>query len=94
MDDRPAPPLSPEPVSGPRDGDLPAYLGNGLIGIRVREVPLFTGMVLVSGLVGAHPERGIEAAAAAPLSPVRGPRDRRGLDERTALERRRSPTVL
>lgn len=66
MDDRPAPPLSPEPVSGPRDGDLPAYLGNGLIGIRVREVPLFAGMVLVSGLVGAHPERGIEAAAAAP----------------------------
>jgi trehalose/maltose hydrolase-like predicted phosphorylase len=66
MDDRPAPPLSPEPASGPRDGDLPAYLGNGLIGLRVREVPLFAGMVLVSGLAGAHPERGIEAAAAAP----------------------------
>ncbi|WP_313576855.1 hypothetical protein [Brevundimonas sp.] len=59
-------PLSREPVSGPRDGDLPAYLGNGLIGIRVREVPLFAGMVLISGLAGAHPERGIEAAAAAP----------------------------
>lgn len=66
MDDRPAPPLSPEPVSGPRNGDLPAYLSNGLIGVRVREVPLFAGMVLVSGLAGAHPERGIEAAAAAP----------------------------
>ncbi|WP_312145855.1 glycoside hydrolase family 65 protein [Brevundimonas sp.] len=66
MDDPPAPPLNPEPVSGPRDGDLPAYLGNGLIGLRVREVPLFAGMVLVSGLAGAHPERGIEAAAAAP----------------------------
>jgi len=66
MDDRPAPPLSPEAVSGPRDGDLPAYLGNGLIGLRVREVPLFAGMVLVSGLTGAHPERGIEAAASAP----------------------------
>lgn len=66
MDDRPASPLNPEAVSGPRDGDLPAYLGNGLIGLRVREVPLFAGMVLVSGLTGAHPERGIEAAAAAP----------------------------
>jgi len=64
MDDRPTPPLSPEPASGPRDGDLPAYLGNGLIGLRIREVPLFAGMVLVSGLAGAPPERGIEAAAA------------------------------
>lgn len=94
MDDRPAPPLSPEPVSGPRDGDLPAYLGNGLIGIRVREVPLFAGMVLVSGLAGAHPERGIEAAAAAPYPLSGEPGDRRGMDERTALGRRRSPTVL
>ncbi len=64
MADRTAPPLNPEPVFGPRDGDLPPYLGNGLIGLRVREVPLFAGMVLVSGLAGAHPECGIEAAAA------------------------------
>ena len=53
-------------MSGPRDGDLPAYLGNGLIDLRVREVPFFAGMVLVSGLAGTHPERRIEAAAAAP----------------------------
>lgn len=67
MDDRPAPPLNPEPVFGPRDGDLPAYLCNGLIGLRVREVPLFPGMVLLNGLAGAHPERGIEAPPPPPI---------------------------
>jgi len=44
MADRTAPPLNPEPVFGPRDGDLPPYLGNGLIGLRVRENPLVAGM--------------------------------------------------
>jgi len=53
-------------AEGPRDGDLHAYVSNGLIGLRVREVPLIAGMVLVSGLAGEHPERQIEAAAAAP----------------------------
>lgn len=58
--------LNPPAETGPRDGDLPAYVSNGLIGLRVREVPLIAGMALVSGLAGEHPERQIEAAAAAP----------------------------
>jgi len=58
--------ITPPAAEGPRDGDLPAYVSNGLIGLRVREVPLIAGMVLVSGLAGEHPERQIEAAAAAP----------------------------
>src|SRR5678815_5500763 len=33
---------------------------------RVRPVPLFQGMALVSGYAGEHPERRIEAAAVAP----------------------------
>lgn len=59
-------PLSPPEVIGPRDGDLPAYLSNGLLGLRVREQPLQAGMMIVSGFAGEHPERRVEAAAAAP----------------------------
>ena len=58
--------ISPPPAQGPRDGALPAYVSNGLIGLRVREVPLVAGMALVSGLAGEHPEREIEAGAEAP----------------------------
>lgn len=59
-------PINPPDAHGPRNGDLPAYVSNGLIGLRVREVPLIAGMTLVSGLAGEHPERRIEAAAPAP----------------------------
>ncbi|WP_395943414.1 hypothetical protein [Brevundimonas sp.] len=59
-------PINPPPARGPRNGDLPAYVGNGLIGLRVREQPLQAGMMIVSGFAGEHPERRIEAAAPAP----------------------------
>lgn len=59
-------PLNPPPESGPRDGRRPAYVGNGVIGLRVREVPLVAGMCLVSGFAGDHPDRRIEAAAPCP----------------------------
>ena len=59
-------PISPPPVSGPSGRALPAYVSNGLIGLRVRPVPLMAGMSLVSGYAGEHPERKIEAAAIAP----------------------------
>ena len=59
-------PLSPGPVRSRGERDLPAYVSNGLVGLRVRDVPLAAGMALVSGFAGEHPERRIEAAAAAP----------------------------
>lgn len=59
-------PMSPPKASGPRNGALPAYLGNGLIGLRVREQPLQAGMAIVSGFAGEHGERRVEAAAPAP----------------------------
>ncbi|QTC93343.1 glycoside hydrolase family 65 protein [Brevundimonas goettingensis] len=59
-------PLNPPDETGPRNGDLPAYVGNGVIGLRVREQPLQTGMAIVSGFAGEHPERRVEAAAPAP----------------------------
>jgi hypothetical protein len=49
--------------AGPR---LPAYLSNGLVGVRVNENPLRAGMTLVSGFSGNRPFRHIEAAAVAP----------------------------
>lgn len=58
--------IPPPDATGARDGALPAYVSNGLIGLRIREVPLAAGMALVSGLAGEHPERQIEAAANAP----------------------------
>lgn len=59
-------PLSPDPVRTRGERELPAYVSNGLIGLRVRDVPLTAGMALVSGFAGEHPERRIEAAAPAP----------------------------
>lgn len=59
-------PLSPPPVAGSGRRELPAYVANGLIGLRVRDMPLAAGMALVSGYTGEHYERQIEAAAVAP----------------------------
>ena len=46
--------------------ELPAYVSNGLIGMRVRDLPFTAGMTLLSGYTGEHPERKVEAAAVAP----------------------------
>lgn len=59
-------PLNPSVVKGGDRQELPAYLSNGVIGIRVRDNPLTAGMALVCGFSGLHPERKIEAAAVAP----------------------------
>lgn len=59
-------PISPPTETGPRGKALPAYVSNGLIGLRLRENPLEAGMCIISGFVGEHHERRIEAAVAAP----------------------------
>lgn len=59
-------PINPPVAKGARGRELPAYLSNGLVGLRVRETPLQAGMCLVSGFSGEHYERQIEAAAVAP----------------------------
>lgn len=61
-------PISPPPVRGAGRRELPAYLSNGVIGLRVRDVPFTTGMTLLSGYSGEHYERQIEAAAVAPYT--------------------------
>src|SRR3954470_4310822 len=64
-------PISPHPVQGGARDELPAYVANGVIGLRVREMPLAGGLALISGYAGEHPQRGIEAIAVAPY-PVAG----------------------
>lgn len=64
-------PISPPPVTAGGTDDLPAYVSNGLVGLRVLDVPLLPGVVLVSGFAGTHPEEQVEAAAEAPY-PVAG----------------------
>ncbi len=64
-------PINPPAVTGAGRQELPAYVSNGLIGLRVRDVPLTTGMTLLSGYSGEHYERQIEAAAVAPY-PIAG----------------------
>jgi hypothetical protein len=59
-------PINPPPSTNSAIGDLPAYLSNGLVGLRVRDLTLRAGIAIVSGLSGEHPVVGIEAAARAP----------------------------
>ena len=59
-------PINPPSTSGGGRNELPAYVSNGVIGMRVRDVPLDAGMTLISGYTGEHPLRQIEAMARAP----------------------------
>ncbi len=59
-------PLSPMIVKGSGRCELPAYLSNGVVGLRVRDNPLAAGMAQLCGYSGLHPIRKIEAAAVAP----------------------------
>jgi trehalose/maltose hydrolase-like predicted phosphorylase len=62
----PSHPISPPAVTDNSRDELPAYLSNGVIGLRVLDIPLRPGVTIVSGLSGRHPTAGIEAAARAP----------------------------
>jgi protein-glucosylgalactosylhydroxylysine glucosidase len=66
MPDARARPLSPPTVHGDLGEELPAYVANGLLGLRVRPMALRAGMALISGYSGEHPVRRVEAAANAP----------------------------
>jgi trehalose/maltose hydrolase-like predicted phosphorylase len=61
-------PISPPPVTTSGTDDLPAYVSNGLIGLRVMDVPLLPGIMLVNGFAGVDPSVLVEASAAAPYA--------------------------
>lgn len=64
-------PISPPAVTRGGADELPAYVSNGFVGLRVLDVPLLPGMVMVSGFSGLHSEVEVEASAEAPY-PVAG----------------------
>ncbi|HET9614089.1 MAG TPA: hypothetical protein VFP22_04675, partial [Candidatus Limnocylindrales bacterium] len=59
-------PLSPPRLTDPQPDRLLAYLGNGLLGLRVGRIPFFDGLAIVSGFWGPHPKDDIPAFALAP----------------------------
>jgi trehalose/maltose hydrolase-like predicted phosphorylase len=79
-------PSSPSKVTKWRQGDLPAYLSNGLIGLRVRHIPLRAGVAIVSGFEGIDPTEGVETFARVPF-PLAGDIRVNGLSLAAAPER-------
>jgi trehalose/maltose hydrolase-like predicted phosphorylase len=59
-------PISPPPVRRWQPAFLPAYVGNGLIGLRVPRLALRDGVAIVSGFAGEHPSDRVESFARAP----------------------------
>src|SRR5438445_792807 len=59
-------PISPPPLKDFRPEFIPAYLSNGLIGLRVGRIPLIEGLTMLNGLAGVHPEDQVEGFARAP----------------------------
>ena len=64
-------PVSPPPVTKSGRHELPAYVSNGLIGLRVLDILLLPGIALVNGFAGVHPTLLVEEAAQAPY-PIAG----------------------
>jgi hypothetical protein len=60
------PVISPDPLRAHEPDYLPAYLSNGVVGLRVREIPLVSGACIVSGLAGLDPVDDIEGAPYTP----------------------------
>jgi protein-glucosylgalactosylhydroxylysine glucosidase len=59
-------PVSPPPLRDPAPNRLLAYLGNGLLGLRVGRIPIHGGFAIVNGFWGAHPKDPIPSLAPIP----------------------------
>jgi hypothetical protein len=59
-------PLSPPAVRSYQPDFLPAYVGNGVLGLRVPRIPLVGGLTIVNGFSGTDGETGVEGFARAP----------------------------
>jgi protein-glucosylgalactosylhydroxylysine glucosidase len=59
-------PLSPRPVRRYRPGFLPAYVANGMLGLRIGRIPLLDGLAIINGFAGIDGETGVESFARAP----------------------------
>ena len=61
-------PLSPPPVRTWRPEYLPAYLGNGLIGLRCGRIPFRDGTTMANGFAGLGIDDGVEGFARVPFA--------------------------
>jgi protein-glucosylgalactosylhydroxylysine glucosidase len=61
-----ATPISPPPVDDYRPGYLPAYLSNGVFGLRVGRIPQLDGLTVLNGFAGVDSETGVESFARTP----------------------------
>lgn len=60
-------PLSPDPIREWRPEYIPAYLSNGLIGLRVRPIPFLGGTAVVDGLASIWADEEVEGFARGPF---------------------------
>ncbi len=63
--------ISPAPVTSWHPAYIPAYLSNGVLGLRAGPIPLTIGLCTVNGLASIHPDEGVEGFARGPY-PVGG----------------------
>ena len=60
-------PISPPPVRDYRPEFLPAYLANGVLGLRCPRIPFLDGVCMVNGFAGLDVRDGLEGFARAPF---------------------------
>ena len=60
-------PLSPAPIRDYRPDFIPAYIANGLIGLRCGRVPFRSGIAMVNGFAGLDVNDGLEGFARVPF---------------------------
>jgi hypothetical protein len=60
-------PINPPDALGKGVFALPAYLSNGLVGLRILSAPLQGGVSMLNGFVGRHAEERVEASARTPF---------------------------
>jgi protein-glucosylgalactosylhydroxylysine glucosidase len=60
-------PLSPAPLRDYRPEYIPAYIANGLIGLRVPRIPFQRGTAMVNGFAGIDVNDGVEGFARVPF---------------------------
>jgi trehalose/maltose hydrolase-like predicted phosphorylase len=60
-------PLNPPPMRTARPEYLPAYVSNGLIGLRCPPVPFLDGTAMVNGFAGIDPNDGVEGFSRVPF---------------------------
>ncbi|HET9344448.1 MAG TPA: hypothetical protein VFO05_02000 [Candidatus Limnocylindrales bacterium] len=61
-------PISPPPVTNYRPEFLPAYIANGVLGLRCGRIPFRTGTTMVNGFAGLDPSDGVEGFSRVPFA--------------------------